>query len=464
MKKSLTVVRNLFVLLLILSALLGVVACQEGLDDGDAVAEAGQGKLSAMELMFRLPPPVDEEGGDSGYTKAEITNTISRWVDEEVMVQEAMKRGLDTKPEVQFLIRSATRKILVDQLYLEIKSQMKEPRDGEILEYYESNRTDFLRTYPLYKVSYITTSNGKQAWKWKDQLNKRVRFDKFKKLVHKWVPQAEDPDGWIQQEEIPECLHGDLKRLKPGQQTRPRKCDSLYYIMQLVDYSPAGEPFKLIEVKKQVIQKLQQHKLKSAIEHLQDSLKAGTAIFTNLENLKTEANPGAQASEPQVQESNPEADSLGNSAEGAKADAGEQKTSSSVSPSPSASTPKKKASTNSYPKREKKKQAKPVQASIQKTQKKSVSTAKPKVVEPATPAAAPTPAPTPEPQPQPNAAEKEASAPAPQSAPEPTPAPKPAPAAEVKAEPAPPTPKVQAAPPAANPATPAAEASPAATP
>jgi len=81
--------------------------------------------------------------GDS-FSKEEWVNYIDAWINSEVMYKEALKRGLHKDSSVQYLLKSAEKKILIDRLRLIINNNVIDVvSDKELQEFYEDNKELF---------------------------------------------------------------------------------------------------------------------------------------------------------------------------------------------------------------------------------------------------------------------------------------------------------------------------------
>lgn len=276
-----------FVKYLLLSlALFGAVwflySCRENPEESISVAAVGEETFSLWDLRHYFP-----ENADS-LDRVRALRVISKWVDQTILYQAALDIKVDQDERVQTLLENARRKILVDQLLNRVRAQIEEPREGEIIEYYQKNQGEFKRNYPVYKVLYIREEGGRRAWDLRDDI-KRLDFNRvYSKVTDQDVDESQL--AYVPAEKIPQCLHEDLEKLEPGRTGWPKKCDNEYMILHLYDTSPAGESFPLEKVRSEVVERIMSEKAEARVGVFLDSLKTISVVFTYPENL-----PGGKA-------------------------------------------------------------------------------------------------------------------------------------------------------------------------
>jgi len=274
--------KYLLLSLLLFGAVWFLYSCRENPEESISLAAVGEETFSLWDLRHYFPENTDS------LDRVRALRVMSKWVDQTILYQAALDEKVDQDERVQTLLENARRKILVDQLLNRVRAQIEEPREGEIVEYYQKNQGEFRRNYPVYKVLYIREEGGRKAWDLRDDI-KRRDFDRvYSKVTGEEVDQSQIE--FVPAKNIPQCLHEDLEKLEPGRTGWPKKCDDDYMILHLYDISPAGESFPLEKVRSEVVERIMSEKAEIRVASFLDSLKTISVVFTYPENL-----PGGKA-------------------------------------------------------------------------------------------------------------------------------------------------------------------------
>ena len=117
-----------------------VVACAPQRADDPVVARVGDEVLTIAQLLDQLPSGTSELEGD------ERRQFVERWIQQELLYQEALDRDLDRNARVQNLIKQARRDLLVAALLdSEFENRDVEITDDGISTYYYNNQEKFER-------------------------------------------------------------------------------------------------------------------------------------------------------------------------------------------------------------------------------------------------------------------------------------------------------------------------------
>ncbi len=94
-------------------------------------------------------------------TNAQLQQIIQRWLRDELLYQEALKRGIDRLPEVERRIAEAKRQLIVNAfLEKEIYSNTTSDIQYEdVRQYYENNKKAFILTSDIVLLSYVLFKN-----------------------------------------------------------------------------------------------------------------------------------------------------------------------------------------------------------------------------------------------------------------------------------------------------------------
>ena len=118
------------------------------------VAAVGKRRLMLQEVESRIPVQLAGKVGVQGKRRL-----VEGWVEEELFYQEALQRKLDKDPVVAARISDAVRDMLVAEFLEQEFKRDSDVLEGEVLDYYEAHRDDFVRELPEIRARHILVSN-----------------------------------------------------------------------------------------------------------------------------------------------------------------------------------------------------------------------------------------------------------------------------------------------------------------
>lgn len=189
----------------------------------------------------------------------------------EVLAQEAAKKGMDKKPEVQAQMDLARQAVLV-RAYLQDYVKSHPITDTDIKKEYDSIKTRM--GDKEYKTRHILVETEDQA---KAIIAKLQAGEKFEDLAK----QSKDPGskdrggelGWASPSSFVKPFSDAMVKLEKGKfTTTPVKTDFGYHVIEVDDVRTLKAP-SLEEVKPQLEQRLQQQRVESHIMELRAKAK-----------------------------------------------------------------------------------------------------------------------------------------------------------------------------------------------
>ena len=122
------------------------------------VARVGDSYLSQEDVLAALSavPP----GLDSTHAAQQV---IDRWVTDELLSQEAVRRRLQEDPEVVRRLADNERSVLISTLVDRLYREVEPASEREIASYFERNRDNLLLREPFLRIRYMTTSDSTAA-------------------------------------------------------------------------------------------------------------------------------------------------------------------------------------------------------------------------------------------------------------------------------------------------------------
>ena len=267
---------------ILLLTLLGVSSgCGVNHSEVDYVARVGNRVLTQDELHASMQ--LLHVGLDSIEARQQI---IGEWVTNELMAQEAVRRGLRSDPEVQRLLEENERSVLISALmndFLAIESIA--PTRGDIEAYFAQHQERLLLREDYIRVRYLSTQRGDEAARVRDQLRDATvagsADSAWTALVSRYAADAEAStriaaNYYPQSRIFPiQSLHDVLTQLERNQIVVLEERGT-FHLVQLVDRRPAGSLPEIDWVRDEIMERI-------IIEHRKQM------IARQVQRLRTEA-------------------------------------------------------------------------------------------------------------------------------------------------------------------------------
>ena len=262
------------VLLLVLFAALGCgKGNKAGKEPGERTGEivrVGAAVLAGDDIAKLVP-----EDERIPLTFEERQEFVRRWVDTEVLYQEAVRRGLENDPYVEARLMELEQQFLADHLVFTELRKRTHVSEEEIEAYYAAHEREYLYEYRVRQILASTPEDAETAkkllatksWAW---VAGRYSIDPVAK-------RGGDLGYLTKGNMIPE-LEAVIFGMKPGETTGIIKSDFGYHIFKLEDVREALVAIGLEDLREQIMNTLMLEKRESAYREFLDSLKAHAAI------------------------------------------------------------------------------------------------------------------------------------------------------------------------------------------
>jgi peptidyl-prolyl cis-trans isomerase C len=262
---------------LLLFVLGAVGACGTGKREAEAprgrrdeIVRVGAASLSAQDIDNLIP---QEEGIPP--TLEERKQFVKRWVDTEILYQEAMRRGLKNDPHVQARLQALEQEFLADYLvFTELKNRTTVTED-EIEAYFAVHEREYMNEY---RVSQILVNTPEEAAQVQELLKKRDFAWVANRFSVDPVTKRGGDLGYLTKGNMLPELEGVIFDMKPGDISGVIKSDFGYHIFKLVDVREALVAVGLDDVREQIANALMIEKRKKTYAAFIDSLRASAAV------------------------------------------------------------------------------------------------------------------------------------------------------------------------------------------
>lgn len=283
-------------LLLLGLVLLSSIGCQKKPPPPNVVVRVGQAYLTRDELTCALQLlPIQMDSTEASQ------QVIEQWITNQLLYQEALRRGLRNDPEVQRLLGENERSVLIsallEQLYQEEASAESQLNPDEVQAYYERYKEQFRLREPYLRVHYLHTTRAQEAQTVHQVLRetKTVSDSLWEALVDRYAENPEEarllasryvPVTRLFTAVVLTPLREALQRLRNGELAPLIEIDGHYHVLQLVDRLPAGTIPELRWIYNEVAQQVRIQARKQIYARLVQRLRNEARVRGDLERYQ----------------------------------------------------------------------------------------------------------------------------------------------------------------------------------
>ncbi|MCD6379608.1 peptidylprolyl isomerase [bacterium] len=203
------------------------------------------------------------------YAKEDKRTYINRWVDIELLYQEALRRGLKDDPRIKVRIKTLEKEFLADHLlFLEMRERIQID-EQEIKDYFEEHRREYEREY---RVRHILLGTREEA----EKVERLLKSNSFSYIANKYSvdPAAKRGGdlGYLTKENMIPEFESVVFAMKPGEVSGIVKSDFGYHIVKLIGSRKTLGTVHLDDVREPIMNLLIVKKRKKAYETFIKSL------------------------------------------------------------------------------------------------------------------------------------------------------------------------------------------------
>ncbi|MDB5106871.1 MAG: Peptidylprolyl isomerase [Fibrobacteres bacterium] len=262
--------------------------CKKDQEKATVLAQVGNSTLTLEELRESFPADYEQL-----IRREQYLDFIKRWMDDEAVYQQALKAKLENDPVVGRKLEKLRRKILIEEyLARENASEVFEPDEMAMNQYYEMHKEDFRRKAPEFKVALIHTETYKQAM---DLRGKASRGD-FLAVAATGskdpAPESYASITFKKQSDFPPCLSNDIAAAGIGNVTLPIACPDGNYLVKVIEKQDVGSLVPFAEAKEEISGILIMERKDKLLDAKIAKYKEGLPVSYNLDQI-----PGVAAAE-----------------------------------------------------------------------------------------------------------------------------------------------------------------------
>src|SRR5512134_156660 len=238
----------------------------------------------AKSLPPYVRPILDTPAGRMQFLEGLITRDL--------LMQEALRRGIDRKAEVRERLNAARRSILLEALLRDVTEKAPGLSEDALKKFYDANPETF-RVNERVKVSHVLFKERDKAGEMAGKVKNGVPFKEIMNAAPEEGGVAADL-GFIERGKFDKAFEDAAFAARPGQVTGPVESAYGYHLILAGEKRPAGlQPFE--EVMGQIAADLREQAQREAFETLLAQMKQQAKIRMMVSAEPEKPSPGTGA-------------------------------------------------------------------------------------------------------------------------------------------------------------------------
>ena len=263
-----------FLLLMVIFVILG---CRGRVADDEIVARVGDTALSRTEMKQKMA-----WGGMSADRESDF---IDRWVNRELLYQEAKRMDLDESVELRWELEQVEKEFLVQKLLERTFAQEVQITEEEIESYYEENKEDFLVAEDEVSALHILTKTQAEANIARQEIIAGKTFEDVAREYSIGIFKDRGGNmGFIRKEDVIPEIERNAFRLAEGRVSRVFSSSYGFHILKVIKKRMRGDFKDLSDVHDEIFQHLRINKERSVYSDLLFQLQNKTKVYVPVPN------------------------------------------------------------------------------------------------------------------------------------------------------------------------------------
>jgi len=258
-----------------------IFACEKSKDKSNVIAIVGEESLTMDELMNQIPAYIR-----SDISSVVIREFVLRWINDQVLYQEAKARKIDEKPEVQHEFEMLKRDLLINKLIESTLESDINVSNEEIQAYYDANNEGFILSEDMVHAYHVLVKSQEEAREVRRRLRGGESFESVTKFTTDDSLAMDEWDlGYFTKDEVIPEISSVVFKMAVNALSFPIKSDFGYHIVKLVDRQKKGDIKKFDLVKDEIKHKLITKKKEDKYQRFLLQMKSKIKIQTNFKLL-----------------------------------------------------------------------------------------------------------------------------------------------------------------------------------
>lgn len=270
--------------------------CKQSQQETDIIAQVGERTLTVRELSDEIPHQLQ-----SSLKESEIKEYVLRWINKEVLYQEALSRKLDQRVDFKRELENLQRELLINKLLeVAVDSEPVTISNEEIRALYDQSGDEFTLNDDVVHCYHILCRSREEANDIRSRLTQGASFEEIILGMNQDSLTFKNWDlGYFTRDQIIPEISKVVFNLPVGSVSNPIKSDYGYHILKVLDKRNKGQKKNLSEVEDEIRLKLMELRRQESYERFLLETKNKYSIQSNfqlLDSLTTDslANKGAR--------------------------------------------------------------------------------------------------------------------------------------------------------------------------
>lgn len=281
------------ILLITVLAIAASLGCKKDEPEGDVLAVVNDAVLTVDQFHSEIPLQYV-----MGLTPDQKMGFVERWIDTELIYQEALKQGLDKEEKIAARLEQARKELLANEFFQREISAKANISDEDALRYFTEHEAEFNTEV---KIAHILLSDPDTA---AVVLSMLTQGADFTELAKKYSLDPSGQTGGVsdymkrgEMASVPELEDAAFALKKPGELSSIVQSEFGYHIVKLVARRKIPTPVKFADVADRVRDGLLMARQRVVFEELITDLKSKS---------KVEVHPELLAPSPSIPRGQPE--------------------------------------------------------------------------------------------------------------------------------------------------------------
>jgi parvulin-like peptidyl-prolyl isomerase len=221
-----------------------------------------------------------------GISEAQVRSYVQRWINTELLAQEAKRRGLDRRPKVRRQLADLRREVLATALVESETAEGVTPTSEELRARYEKDAEAFRRSEDEYLLQEILVPSWQQATELRTRI---LNGESFEALAEQnsqaSSARAGGSTGYLRRAQMAPEIAQQVPRAPLGKVLSPLKTEAGYYLVKVVDVKPAGSLREFAEVEGLLRERVLVEKMRERQRELVKRLRARQTVYVDFATL-----------------------------------------------------------------------------------------------------------------------------------------------------------------------------------
>ena len=249
-------------------------SCQKN-PEGKIIVKVNNSALTEEQIEEFLPPEYK-----SSVTLEQKKSFIQKWIENELLYQEARQKKIDQKKELQNRILNTIKDLVVMEFLDQEFGESVSATEEEARNFYLQNKDNFKRGEEEVRASHILLKSKTKADSVYQELKKGADFTKLAQQISEDSLTANQGGdlGFFSRSEMAPFIAEVAFKLKIGEVSAPIKSDYGYHILKVTDKKEKGTERDFNLIKDQILDYLSNEKRAQKVRELVEQLLAKAKI------------------------------------------------------------------------------------------------------------------------------------------------------------------------------------------